>query len=77
MENWTSSVTQTWWTSPWMCTEAFFLRRKSPKVSVDSWWRHPYPHFSSNNTHKTKEDINIDDRYHKGLLHDTTHSIQN
>lgn len=34
MENWTSSVTQTWWTLPWMCTEVFILTRKFPIVSV-------------------------------------------
>lgn len=36
MENWTSSVTQTWWTLPWMCTEAFFLRRKFHIVSASA-----------------------------------------
>lgn len=38
MENWTSSVTLTWWTLPWMCTEASFLKRKFPIVSVDAWY---------------------------------------
>lgn len=33
VENWTSSVTQTWWTLLWMCTEACLLRRKFPIVS--------------------------------------------
>lgn len=32
--NWTFSVTQTWWTLPWMCTEVFFLRRIFPIVSI-------------------------------------------
>lgn len=60
MENWTSSVTQTWWTLPWMCTEAFFLKRKFPIVSVDAWCIHtPHPYLSSTDTHKTKGDINI------------------
>lgn len=34
MVNWTFSVTQTWWTLPWMCTEVFFLTRTFPIVSM-------------------------------------------
>ena len=60
MGNWTSSVTLTWWTSPWMCTEASFLKRKFPIVSVDTLWIHtPYLHFFSNHLHNSKDDIEI------------------
>lgn len=34
MVNWTFSVTQTWWTLPWMCTEVFFLIKTFPIVSM-------------------------------------------
>lgn len=48
MENWTSSVTQTWWTLPWMCTEVCSLTRKFLIVSIDA-----HPQLSSNHTHTT------------------------
>lgn len=54
MENWTSSATPTWWTSPWTCTEAFIWIRTFPIVSVVDTLMHTHT-----NAHKAKERINI------------------
>ncbi len=55
MGNWTSSVTQTWWTSPWMCTEAFSQKRIFPIVSIKVWG-------CISRTLKSKNDVVVPDR---------------